>query len=162
MAHRLGYTRKKRRVQLLALEGHLDRFRKLSDNALTRDRTISAYFFPGLGDGLSTGDRKKQIRCTGLVIGLHGAGAGHDAVQGSAYGGTCHASGRSFQLAPGEGKTLALALVGALYGWTGRPCHVVTANDYLAERDAALMAPFYQRCGLSVSAVLPHQAGFRY
>ncbi|BBO82878.1 hypothetical protein DSCO28_34440 [Desulfosarcina ovata subsp. sediminis] len=65
--------------------------------------------------------------------------------------------GALVQLAPGEGKTLALALVAALYGWTGRPCHVVTANDYLAQRDAELMAPFYRACGLRTVAVLPDQ-----
>lgn len=57
------------------------------------------------------------------------------------------------QLAPGEGKTLSAALAAVLYGWSGRPCHVVTANDYLAERDAQQMRPLYARCGLSAAAV---------
>lgn len=65
--------------------------------------------------------------------------------------------GAVIQLTPGEGKTLALALVSALLGWTGRPCHVVTANDYLAERDAELMSPFYRACGLRAVSVLPGQ-----
>ncbi len=59
------------------------------------------------------------------------------------------------QLAPGEGKTLALALVAIIQGWSGRPCHVVTANDYLATRDVASMLPLFQCCGLSATSVGP-------
>lgn len=54
----------------------------------------------------------------------------------------------------GEGKTLALALTAAFQAWTGRPCHVITANDYLAGRDAEQLESFYQRAGLSVGRVL--------
>ena len=57
------------------------------------------------------------------------------------------------QLAPGEGKTLAIAMVAVILAWRHRPCHVVTANEYLAERDAVLMAPLYAFCDLSVSSV---------
>ncbi|MFM1854958.1 MAG: hypothetical protein RLZ83_267 [Pseudomonadota bacterium] len=58
------------------------------------------------------------------------------------------------QMAAGEGKTLAVALAGVLHGWRGLPCHIVTANDYLAQRDAQLMEPIYRRCGVSVAAVV--------
>ena len=57
------------------------------------------------------------------------------------------------QMAAGEGKTLAVALAGVLHGWGGLPCHIVTSNDYLAQRDAELMGPLYARCGLVVTAV---------
>ncbi len=70
------------------------------------------------------------------------------------------------QMAAGEGKTLAVALAGVLHGWGGRPCHVVTANDYLAGRDAELMGPLYRRCSVAVSAVehglAPDQLRARY
>ncbi|MCH8500210.1 MAG: hypothetical protein LAT63_17190 [Marinobacter sp.] len=59
------------------------------------------------------------------------------------------------QLAPGEGKTLTLAIVAVIFAWSGRPCHVVTANDYLAARDAELMQPLFDACGLKVAAVGP-------
>jgi preprotein translocase subunit SecA len=52
------------------------------------------------------------------------------------------------EMATGEGKTLTIALAAAAYGWTGLPCHVITANDYLAERDATSLLPFYRACGL--------------
>lgn len=54
----------------------------------------------------------------------------------------------------GEGKTLALALAAAFIAWSGLPCHVITANDYLAGRDADYMQGFYRRVGLTVGNVL--------
>ncbi|NWK55878.1 prepilin peptidase [Verrucomicrobiaceae bacterium N1E253] len=53
----------------------------------------------------------------------------------------------------GEGKTLSIALAAAFESWKGEPVHVVTANDYLAERDARTMQRFYLRLGISVAAV---------
>jgi preprotein translocase subunit SecA len=64
-------------------------------------------------------------------------------------------NGHLVQLAPGEGKTLAIGLAAALYASSDRPCHVVTANDYLAERDADLMRPMLALAGLSVVAIAP-------
>lgn len=57
------------------------------------------------------------------------------------------------EMATGEGKTLTVALAAALAGWSGRPCHVLTANDYLATRDAAWLEPFYAACGLRVGCI---------
>ncbi len=52
------------------------------------------------------------------------------------------------EMATGEGKSLTAALSGVLAGWSGRPCHIVTVNDYLAERDAREFLPLYGGCGL--------------
>jgi preprotein translocase subunit SecA len=57
------------------------------------------------------------------------------------------------EMATGEGKSLTACLPAALAAWTGRPCHFVTVNDYLAERDAVEMRPFYAFCGVSVGSV---------
>lgn len=65
--------------------------------------------------------------------------------------------GRLAEMGTGEGKTLTLALASAAAAWRGRPCHVVTANDYLAERDAVHLARYYAACGLRVAHVA---AGF--
>jgi preprotein translocase subunit SecA len=62
-------------------------------------------------------------------------------------------NGHLVQLAPGEGKTLAIGLTAALYASAGRPCHVITANDYLAERDAQTMQELYAACGVSLASV---------
>jgi len=53
----------------------------------------------------------------------------------------------------GEGKTLTATLPAILAGWTQRPCHIVTVNDYLAQRDAEWWRPLYQFCGVSVGYV---------
>jgi preprotein translocase subunit SecA len=62
------------------------------------------------------------------------------------------------ELATGEGKSLAAALAAVLAGWTGEPCHVVTVNDYLAERDASGFRRFYEACGVRVGWVEAGQA----
>lgn len=58
------------------------------------------------------------------------------------------------EMATGEGKTLTAAVAAVLAGWTGRPCHVITVNDYLAERDAVRMGPLYHGCGVRVGHVI--------
>jgi len=57
------------------------------------------------------------------------------------------------EMATGEGKTLTVALAAVLAGWSGRPCHVITANDYLAERDAETMRRLFEACGVSLASV---------
>ena len=64
--------------------------------------------------------------------------------------------GRVAQMDAGEGKTVAAAFPSILHALLGRAVHVVTANDYLADRDAKLLGPVYQSLGLSVGAVLQH------
>ncbi len=57
------------------------------------------------------------------------------------------------EMATGEGKTLTVAVAAVLAGWSGRACHVITANDYLAERDAQTMRPLFEACGVSLASV---------
>jgi len=57
------------------------------------------------------------------------------------------------EMATGEGKTLTIAMAAILAAWGGRPCHLVTSNDYLAVRDTLEMGPLYRACGVSVDAV---------
>lgn len=57
------------------------------------------------------------------------------------------------EMATGEGKTLTAVLAGILAGWAGKPCHIVTVNDYLAARDADWYRELYQAAGLRVAAV---------
>ena len=61
--------------------------------------------------------------------------------------------GHFVQLAPGEGKTLTIALVGILNASLGRPCHVMTANTYLAARDVELMAPLFNACAVQAEVL---------
>ena len=64
--------------------------------------------------------------------------------------------GKVAQMDAGEGKTVAAAFPAVLHALLGRVVHVVTANDYLADRDARLLAPVYESLGLSVGAVLQY------
>ncbi|MEM1107137.1 MAG: hypothetical protein AAGH99_00415 [Planctomycetota bacterium] len=57
------------------------------------------------------------------------------------------------EVATGEGKTLVATMPATIAGWAGRGCHVMTVNDYLAKRDADLMRPVYEACGLTVASV---------
>lgn len=60
---------------------------------------------------------------------------------------------RLVEMATGEGKTAAIALAAAVAALAGTPVHVVTANDYLAQRDADQLRPFFSRLGLRVDCV---------
>ncbi|HAR62112.1 MAG: hypothetical protein DKM50_08205 [Candidatus Margulisiibacteriota bacterium] len=57
------------------------------------------------------------------------------------------------EMATGEGKTLVAGMAAVLNAWSGNPCHIITVNDYLAERDAALLSPLYKYCGLTCGCV---------
>jgi len=57
------------------------------------------------------------------------------------------------EMATGEGKTLTAGLTAVLAGWSKKPCHIVTVNDYLAERDTKRLSPLYEFCGTSVACV---------
>jgi preprotein translocase subunit SecA len=61
--------------------------------------------------------------------------------------------GRLAQLATGEGKTLAAVFPAVAAALTGEAVHILTANDYLARRDAAWMGPVYRRWRLDATAV---------
>jgi preprotein translocase subunit SecA len=57
------------------------------------------------------------------------------------------------EMATGEGKTITAAMAAIVAAWRGRPCHVVTANDYLARRDAELGQPLFAFCHVSAASV---------
>jgi len=57
------------------------------------------------------------------------------------------------EMATGEGKTLAATMPAVVAGWRGRGCHIVTVNDYLAQRDAEWMGRIYHFCGLKVAYI---------
>lgn len=61
--------------------------------------------------------------------------------------------GRIAELPTGEGKTLAAVFPTYLNALSGKGCHVLTFNDYLARRDAAWMGPIYALLGLSVGCI---------
>ncbi|MCD5391095.1 preprotein translocase subunit SecA [candidate division NPL-UPA2 bacterium] len=61
--------------------------------------------------------------------------------------------GKIAEMATGEGKTLVATMPLYLNALTGKGCHLVTVNDYLARRDRQWMGPIYEFLGLTVGAI---------
>ena len=76
-------------------------------------------------------------------------------------GGMVLHEGAVAEMKTGEGKTLVAMLPAYLNGLTGRGVHVVTVNDYLAQRDAGWNGPIYDFLGLSVGVII-NNASFVY
>lgn len=76
-------------------------------------------------------------------------------------GGMALHEGNVAEMKTGEGKTLAATMPVYLNALEGKGVHVVTVNDYLAQRDAGWMAEIYHELGLSV-AVIISQASYIY
>ena len=76
-------------------------------------------------------------------------------------GGMVLHEGAVAEMKTGEGKTLVAMLPAYLNGLTGRGVHVVTVNDYLAQRDAGWNGPVYDYLGLSVGVII-NNASFIY
>ena len=62
--------------------------------------------------------------------------------------------GRIAEMKTGEGKTLVATLPVYLNALAGQGVHVVTVNDYLAQRDADWMRPVYRMLGMEVGVIL--------
>jgi preprotein translocase subunit SecA len=69
-------------------------------------------------------------------------------------GGIVLHQGKIAEMATGEGKTLVSTLPVFLNALTGRGVHVVTVNEYLAQRDMEWMRPVYEYHGLSTGVIL--------
>ncbi len=65
------------------------------------------------------------------------------------------------EMKTGEGKTLVAMLPAYLNALTGKGVHIVTVNDYLAQRDAGWNAPVYHFLGISVGVIV-NQASYVY
>lgn len=76
-------------------------------------------------------------------------------------GGIALHEGNVAEMKTGEGKTLVATLPVYLNALTGRGVHVVTVNDYLAQRDAGWMGALYDFLGLSVGVII-NEASFIY
>ncbi|MCD6528290.1 preprotein translocase subunit SecA [bacterium] len=76
-------------------------------------------------------------------------------------GGIVLHEGKIAEMKTGEGKTLVATLPLYLNALTGKGCHLVTVNDYLARRDTVWMGQIYHLLGLSVGC-LNHEQSFLY
>jgi preprotein translocase subunit SecA len=73
-------------------------------------------------------------------------------------GGMTLHEGKIAEMRTGEGKTLVATLPVYLNALTGKGVHIVTVNDYLAQRDADWMRPVYEFLGLEVGVVRSGQS----
>jgi len=69
-------------------------------------------------------------------------------------GGWIMMNGMLAEMETGQGKTLTATLPACTAALAGIPVHIVTANDYLAERDEQLLRPLYQQMGLTSASVI--------
>lgn len=76
-------------------------------------------------------------------------------------GGIALHEGTVAEMKTGEGKTLVAILPAYLNALTGKGVHVVTVNDYLAQRDAGWNGPVYHFLGLSLGVIIA-DASFIY
>ncbi|WP_343443346.1 preprotein translocase subunit SecA [Micromonospora schwarzwaldensis] len=72
-------------------------------------------------------------------------------------GGAALHFGNIAEMKTGEGKTLTSVMPVYLNALAGKGVHVITVNDYLAERDAAWMGRVHEFLGLTVGVVLPNR-----
>ncbi|MFM9971080.1 MAG: preprotein translocase subunit SecA [Burkholderiales bacterium] len=73
-------------------------------------------------------------------------------------GGMVLHDGKIAEMRTGEGKTLVATLPAYLNAMSGRGVHIVTVNDYLAQRDADWMGKLYSFLGLTVGVILSQMA----
>jgi len=73
-------------------------------------------------------------------------------------GGIILHQGKIAEMATGEGKTLTATLPLYLNALTGKGCHLVTVNDYLAKRDCQWMGAIYSALGVSVACINAQQS----
>jgi preprotein translocase subunit SecA len=102
-------------------------------SALPEDTLLSAEFYDAiseLDDSLKFIPTRQQIITAALVT-----------------------RGVIVEMDAGEGKTISTALAALAFAATGSRVHVLTANDYLALRDAEWLEPVYESLGVSIEAV---------
>ncbi|MFC3050614.1 preprotein translocase subunit SecA [Kordiimonas pumila] len=130
-----------------ALEPEME---KLSDEAL---RGKTAEFRQRLADGAALDSLLIEAFATVREAAKRAIGLRHYDVQ--LIGGMVLNDSSIAEMKTGEGKTLVGTLAVYLNALPGKGVHVVTVNDYLAERDAEWMSRIYSFLGLTTGVVVP-------
>ena len=133
-------------AQVNAIE---DEFAAMSDAEL---RGLTDEFKKRLADGETLDDILPEAFATVREAAKRTLGQRHFDVQ--LMGGAALHRGNIAEMRTGEGKTLVATLPAYLNALTERGVHVVTVNDYLAERDAEWMGRVHRFLGLSVGVIL--------
>ena len=122
---------------------------KLSDEEL---RAKTDEFKKRLSEGETLDDLLVEAYAVVREAATRVLGMRHYRVQ--LIGGVILHQGRIAEMKTGEGKTLVSTLAGYLNAIAGKGVHVVTVNDYLANRDAEWMGKVHRFLGLTVGVVL--------
>ena len=127
-----------------------ERFKKLTDEELKNQTEV---FKSKLSNGASEDDLLEEAFATVREAASRTLGQRHYDVQ--LLGGLILHGGNIAEMKTGEGKTLVSTLAVYLNALSGKGVHVVTVNDYLANRDSEWMGKIYKFLGLSVGCVTP-------
>ena len=135
------------------IEALADRFRALSDEELRA-------YTDELRDRLSLGATLDDIlpEAFALVREADDRVLGKRPYRVQLIGGILLHQGRIAEMKTGEGKTLVETLPAYLNALSGKGVHIVTVNDYLAERDSEEMGRVYAFLGLSTGLVVHGQS----
>ena len=121
----------------------------LSDEAL---RAKTAEFKERVANGETLDDMLPEAFAVVREAGKRALPMRHFDVQ--LIGGMALHNGKIAEMRTGEGKTLVATLPAYLNALTGKGVHIVTVNDYLAQRDADWMGRIYRFLGLTVGVNL--------
>ena len=129
-----------------------DEMRGLSDDEL---RGMTGEFKQELENGASLDDILPEAYAVVREAGRRVLGMRHFDVQ--LIGGIVLHQGKIAEMRTGEGKTLVATLPSYLNALPGKGVHVITVNDYLANRDRTWMGRIHEFLGLSIGVVLTTQ-----
>jgi len=128
--------------------GHEPRLKGLSDAELAAE---TGRLKDQLAGGATVDDLLPEAFAVVREAARRSLGMRHFDVQ--LIGGMVLHAGKISEMRTGEGKTLVATLPVYLNALTGRGVHVVTVNEYLAQRDADWMAPVYHLLGMTVGVI---------
>jgi preprotein translocase subunit SecA len=129
-----------------------DNYTDLTDAEL---RALTDQYRERLADGETLDDLLPEAFATAREAASRVLGQRHYDVQ--VMGGAALHFGNIAEMKTGEGKTLTCVLPAYLNALSGEGVHVVTVNDYLAQRDAEWMGRVHQFLGLTVGTILPNR-----
>ena len=134
---------------VVVVNGHESRIVAMSDSEL---RSQTELFKERLSNGESLDDLMPEAFAVVREAAKRTLGQRHYDVQ--LMGGAALHKGNIAEMRTGEGKTLVATLPSYLNALAGRGVHVVTTNDYLAERDSEWMGRIHRFLGLKVGVIL--------
>ncbi|GAA4681031.1 preprotein translocase subunit SecA [Phytohabitans rumicis] len=129
-----------------------DEYTDLTDAEL---RELTDQYRQRIADGESLDDLLPEAFATAREAASRVLGQRHYDVQ--VMGGAALHFGNIAEMKTGEGKTLTCVLPAYLNALSGKGVHVVTVNDYLAQRDAEWMGRVHRFLGLSVGVIMPNR-----